>query len=51
LSNNKSKIGQRITKVFEELVDDYLGKNKHNGNPDGQPTKVKPPHDKFDNQK
>jgi len=51
LSNNKSKIGQRITKVFEELVDEYLGKNKHNGNPAAQPTKVKPPNDKCDNQK
>ena len=51
MSNNKSKIGQRITKVFEELVDEYLGKNKPNSNPDSQLTKAKLPHDKFDGQK
>lgn len=48
---NRSKISQQITKVFEELVDEYLGKNKYNNDIDDQPIKAKLPNNTFDSAK
>jgi hypothetical protein len=48
LAKNRLKIGQQITKVFAELVDEYLDKSKHNNAPDDQQTKTKPPSNTFD---
>jgi len=51
LAKNRLKIGQQITKVFEELVDEYLDKNKHNNDPDEQPIKTQLPNNTFDSAK
>nr|MEC4584293.1 hypothetical protein [Candidatus Parabeggiatoa sp.] len=41
MAKNKLKIGQQITKIFKELVDEYLNKNQHDNDPDEQPIKTK----------
>jgi len=51
LAKNRLKIGQQITKVFEELVDEYLDKNKHNNDPDEQPIKTQSHNNTFDSVK
>jgi hypothetical protein len=51
LVKNRLKIGKQITKVFKELVDEYLDKNQHDNDPDEQPIKTKSPNNTFDNAK
>ena len=48
MAKNRLKIGQQITKVFEELVDEYLDKNKYNNDLDEQPIKIQSPNNTFD---
>ncbi|EDN71488.1 conserved hypothetical protein [Beggiatoa sp. PS] len=51
MAKNRLKIGQQITKVFKELVDEYLDKNQHDNDPDEQPIKTKSSNNTFDNAK
>ncbi len=48
MAKKRLQIGQQITKVFGELIDEYLDKNEHDSESDDQPVNPKSPSKSLD---